>query len=452
MRISFSLSVVLLVFLVAITVSYASSLLVVGNVPDARVEIDESAVGVTDTNGRAYVTCVSPGAHLLTLSKEGYTTFSDSVHVDERLTTQVEVTLALLDETPPEIRILSPVSSRGVKPVLKEEMIVVSGLTRDNSRVASVRINDSESILSKPTDVEIQAFPGNTLRFQGDVPLNVGNNPIRIEAWDIWGNHADTLYTVERRQSIVDSLNMKFYALLIGVDEYDHWNDLNNPVDDMETLAEELEKYYGFETDIVRNPTKEEVITSIRSYNSRKFSEYDELLIALAGHGYYDEVSGNGYFIAKDGERVEDDPNFLSYINYPELQNIISNINCEHILLMLDACFAGTFVDHIAAGRGDEKVYDEMSRGEFILEGVAHRTRLMLSSTEREYGSDGLPEKHSPFMRVCLDGLIQSHRGRYGVLTVHDLRYHYMQGLNPRPVLTEFRGNEPGSTFLFIVQ
>ena len=120
-------------------------------------------------------------------------------------------------------------------------------------------------------------------------------------------------------------------------------------------------------------------------------------------------------------------------------------------MLVLDACFGGTFNIQIAM-RGGEDSSRELTKEEFIIRKLNFQTRLMLSSGGKEYVPDGRPGRHSPFMRKFLEGL-RGFGGQDGILTIEELMVNYMNYVEPEPQLLEFQfGNEPGSSFLFIAQ
>ena len=265
-------------------------------------------------------------------------------------------------------------------------------------------------------------------------------------------NRGTLQQVIERKDGpVLARIGMECLALLIGVDDYQYWPDLKNPVNDVKTLAEELETNYGYTTEVLLNPTKREILTTIRHYYTKEFDENSELMIVMAGHGHFDEDSKTGYFIGSDGRKAKDDVIFETYISYPNLQNIIANIPCSHILLTLDACFGGTFNIRIAM-RGGEETYRNITKEEFILRKLKYKTRMMLSSGDKVYVPDGRPGHHSPFMRKLLEGL-RGFGGLDGILTIEELMVNYMNFVEPEPQLLEFQiGNEPGSSFLFIAR
>src|SRR5271165_2827111 len=61
------------------------------------------------------------------------------------------------------------------------------------------------------------------------------------------------------------------YALLFATNEYDSWQPLNNPITDAEAIAKELHDGYGFETEVVTNPKRAEILAKLREYGQRKY-------------------------------------------------------------------------------------------------------------------------------------------------------------------------------------
>ena len=145
------------------------------------------------------------------------------------------------------------------------------------------------------------------------------------------------------------------------------------------------------------------------------------------------------------------DPGKSSYISHGDFRERIENIACEHIFLMIDACFGGTFDPLVAQfnrARGSNRIPDDISRAEFIKQTLAYKTRWYLTSGGKEYVSDGHPNQHSPFTRRILEAL-RSGGGRHGILTLDDIR-RYVERATPQPRVGEFGTNAPGSNFLFI--
>ena len=240
-------------------------------------------------------------------------------------------------------------------------------------------------------------------------------------------------------------IDRKDYALIFATDKYDHWDDLVNPVNDAHSIATELESRYGFETEIVENPTMEEVWEKIRFYNERKFKPQDQLLVFFAGHGQFDDTFGEGYVVAKNS--MANDKSKSTYISHNRLRGVVNNIPCEHIFLMMDVCFGGTFDPVLARSRS---AMDEATDEELIVRKLSHKTRKYLTSGGKEYVSDGIAGGHSPFASKFIESL-KSNGGTDAILTIAELQAS-MEKLKQLPRFGSFGEDEPLSDFIFIAR
>lgn len=245
----------------------------------------------------------------------------------------------------------------------------------------------------------------------------------------------------------VTKLNRTDHALVFATDKYDHWTPLVNPVFDSRTIAEELRKTYGFVVEIVENATQSEVLKKIREYSEKKYQPLDQLFIFFAGHGTFDQTLGEGFVVTR--ESLLRDEAKTSYLSHNRLRPIINNIPCEHIFLAMDVCFGGTFDQALASARGgEEETYKEQNQSEFITRKLTYKTRKFLTSGGKQYVSDGIPGKHSPFAKSFIDAL-RSRGGKDGILTLPEI-FTYVEKLKVQPRFGEFGDNAPGSDFVFV--
>ena len=100
----------------------------------------------------------------------------------------------------------------------------------------------------------------------------------------------------------------------------------------------------------------------------------------------------------------------------------------------------------LPAQRQTKDEYGEISRDEYILRVMNHRTRKLLTSGGNVPVPDGRVEKHSPFVSKLLQAL-EDNREKYGVLTSNDI-YTYVNLITPQP----FQGHlsDSDGEFVFI--
>jgi tetratricopeptide (TPR) repeat protein len=352
----------------------------------------------------------------------------------------------LYDKVPPRISITSPNLSetRGIGVVRLDEMVTVAGIAQDDSGIKEVIVNGNNAQIRANGEFDVQ------------LPLSQGKNLITVVAFDLKGNKAEQSFSVERqaketvaasKEQEVTSTNGKNYALLIGTNDYDEWEKLNNPVLDANAIADELKTSYKFETEVLLNPKREQILLKLKEYARKNFEPNDQLFIFVAGHGHFDEDYGEGFLVAKDSKK--EDESGASYIPHNTLRNSINNIKCKHIFLVMDVCFGGTF-DPVVARRGNTSEYDNISKQEFIARKLRFKTRRYLTSGGKEYVSDGRPGMHSPFARRLLEAL-RGFGGNDGILTIGEI-ITQVEALAPEPRTGEFVDNEPGSDFIFVVK
>lgn len=230
----------------------------------------------------------------------------------------------------------------------------------------------------------------------------------------------------------------KDFAIFIAVKDYNVWNDLRNPIRDANAVAAELRHSYGFDTKVLENPNQTEIYAELEAYAKNDYDHDAQLLIFFSGHGHFKPLSEEGFFIPKDGLSTIDDPFGQTFIPHARLQNIVDAIPCRHILLVIDACFAGTFDGDLVPARNEGQV------AKYVEEGLKYKSRLYLTSGGNEYVSDGLD--HSPFTRGVLDVL---RRDENGIISFSEL-FAGLDYISPRPMAGEFGGNEPGGNFFFL--
>lgn len=282
------------------------------------------------------------------------------------------------------------------------------------------------------------------------VLLRRGINEIKVLVEDVQGHLVEEVRMIKVEEK--KSVERKDRALLFASDHYDYWTDLVNPGKDADVLAKELEIYYGFEVEVVKDQTAAGIMGKLKNYAKRYYGEQDQLFIFFAGHGKYDEAFGEGYVVCKNS--LKSDEGNTSYLSHSTLRTVINNIPCDHVFLMMDVCFGGTFDPNLVSRGhhrgGDDGVYGELSRKQYIQHKLQYITRMYMTSGGKEYVPDGRPGFHSPFVRKILEAL-RSHGGEDKILTFSEI-LHYLERVQPEPRWGEFGDNEPGSDFMFIVR
>ena len=230
----------------------------------------------------------------------------------------------------------------------------------------------------------------------------------------------------------------KDYGVFFVVTDFDYWPDFEESVYiQVEDIAKELETNYGFEIEIVRDPTRADILDVIKKYISMDYNVYDQLLLYFSMHGQYEE-GRKGALVPKDGKL--EDIAYETTIMHPLLEDIVNQIPCKHITLALDACYSGTFKQR---GKPKKPIWDGQDNDcmSKVQNALQYKTRRYLTS-----GGDIQTPADSKFANKWLEGLRS--RNDDGLMSYYDL-YSVLSEANPVPESGEFSGHK-GGDFIFV--
>jgi hypothetical protein len=295
------------------------------------------------------------------------------------------------DTSPPKISVLLPEIQKEMRVPPKTSRIMVYGKATDESGVAEVAVNG-----------EAVAFDekGN---FFADVLLKVGENEIHVTAMDIHKNQASQSFKIVR-----DSLTAavphvtpfleskrKYYALVIGNNDYKYIQKLEIAKKDAIEVEKLLRDGYGFETRLLTDATRIAILNAMNDFR-KKLKEEDSLLIYYAGHGDYDRVADKAYWLPVDAER--DNP--TNWIMSDDVTTSIKRMASKHILVVSDSCYSGTFVRSTVTDLSTKS-----DREGFIKRMLEKTSRTLMSSGGNEPVVDSGGSGHSVFAEALLKGL-----------------------------------------------
>ena len=141
-------------------------------------------------------------------------------------------------------------------------------------------------------------------------------------------------------------LYTKSYALVIGVSNYDKWQDLPGVKEDISLVKASLEKH-GFNVITVKDPTRVEFDTSVRNFIADYGQEADNrLLFYFAGHGHTLKTRLGrklGYIVPSDAPRATEKTGAFKRkaISMREIEIYARQMESKHALFVFDSCFSG---------------------------------------------------------------------------------------------------------------
>lgn len=322
-----------------------------------------------------------------------------------------------------------------IQDTIHQNKVFVSGRVETKGKVYIVNINGVGAYL-------------NNNEFNKELELSEGENNINIQVAASDGFDEKTISIYHK-----PLWTRKDYALFFAVKDYqdDGWVDLNNPINDAEAVANDLENIFGFETSINKNQSAEQIYTVLRTYQQKEFNENDQLFIFFSGHGI---IKGSqGFFIPADGKY--DDFTSRSYISYADLKAVISDIPCNHILLVIDACYSSSLFKEFIVQR-DGKIKPKNPNNTSSVQSqiniyLEYKSRLGITAGINSI-SDG--EQHSNltlnFLSIFSKYLNSNQNTK--ILTYDEIKaYFEKNGSKPEDFGT-FGTHEPKGNFLFIVK
>ena len=239
-------------------------------------------------------------------------------------------------------------------------------------------------------------------------------------------------------------------AIFFAVEKYQNGKlvNLQNPVKNARDIAAELKKRFDFETEVMENPTQEQIIGKLNELNwlyarneDGQHPAYGQLFLFFSGHGMSEDE--NGYFLPADADPAKPYDKGIAYeIWWPK----IDKSNSRHILVAIDACYSVRFdPDWKNKPDGTFKRPGEMTDAQRALANYeAYKARVFFTSDNKE---DQTPDR-SNFARKLLEGL-RAAAVTDGFLTSNQLFVNYIESATPTPRAGTFGSDEPSSAFLF---
>lgn len=241
----------------------------------------------------------------------------------------------------------------------------------------------------------------------------------------------------------------KDLALFFAVEKYQNGQltNLQNPVKNARDIAAILKSRFGFDTEVLENPTQKQIIDRLndltRLYARNEDGKHPsdgQLLLFFSGHGLSEDE--NGYFLPADANPAEP---WEKGIAYEIWRPKINKINCRHILVALDACYSVRFdPDWKNKTDGQFKRPGELTDSQRALANYeTYKARVFFTSDNKE---NQTPDR-SNFAKKLLEGL-RTANATDGFLTSKQLFANYVEGATPTPRAGTFGDDEPSSAFL----
>lgn len=193
----------------------------------------------------------------------------------------------------------------------------------------------------------------------------------------------------------------RFYALIIGNQEYTQLASLKTSINDATAVDEILRNRYGYKTTLLINANRHQVMTAFNDLR-KVLTEKDNLLIYYAGHGEIDKSDQSAYWLPTDAE-TNNSANWLSSHSITQFLNIIK---ARHILVVADSCYSGAMTKTSVARLPGKMAEDK--RKKWLNFMVKRKARTVITSGGVKPVLDSGGGRHSVFAQAFLNVLKQN--------------------------------------------
>lgn len=236
------------------------------------------------------------------------------------------------------------------------------------------------------------------------------------------------------REAISESTN---HALIIGINEYSdskNFPTLYRPVKDAKEMFHVLTTKYTFEinnTKLLEDPTKNLILSEFDNLMDR-VKPNDNVLIYFAGHGEWNEVSGNGFWIPSDAVSGRNS----TYFSNDRLVTFIEDIHAKHTLVIADACVAGALFNTRSAIKDSDQDIREKYR--------VPSCKAMTSASFKETNDN------SAFAKFLIEELSENDESAISALKLYGKLYDSVKDNGGSPQYGTIRsGSDRNGEFVF---
>jgi len=245
----------------------------------------------------------------------------------------------------------------------------------------------------------------------------------------------------------------RYFALIIGNQDYFYMDDLQSPIKDAQRLQEVLENQYGFSTILLPDASEKKILNALSDLYQQIGPE-DNLLIYYAGHGNLSESNNSrrqrGYWLPVDAQEDRS----TNWISNTVISDHLDRLKARSVLVIADSCYAG----NMASDKSEfllGSVNLQLTEAS-IQAGLSRRSRLVISSGGVKPVLDGTDGQHSMFAGSLIeilennDDVIRDNM-LFSRLAVNVRRRNQAQNISYTPEMRPIRSaGHSGGDFYFV--
>lgn len=230
----------------------------------------------------------------------------------------------------------------------------------------------------------------------------------------------------------------RYFALVIGNNQYQHIPSLENAVDDSKAIAKILKQDFNFKIERLKDATRSDILTALSEYR-HEMQPNDHLLIYYAGHGWLDTEADEGYWLPTDAKK--DNP--VNWIANSTITRALKTISAKHILLIADSCYSGKLTRGL-------KIVDR--KPNYLQRIASKKSRTVMTSGGLEPVLDaGGTDQHSVFASALLSALNEVEHAEDGAGVFADVRKKVLLNADQTPEYSNIRkAGHDGGDFIFV--
>lgn len=277
---------------------------------------------------------------------------------------------------------------RGLEPItMRYNRELIQGTVDCLKDIQSVEVNGKQAT--------VKMLRPHKFLWEKEISLEPGANELIIESATTDGFRTVQKISVDYVPGDKEKLkeSSKNYLLVIGINKYLYWNKLKGALVDAQSFAEVMTNKYSFSNDSAYTITLYDEMATKRNIDAafrmliNHVTEQDNVLIYFAGHGDYDPVLDEGYWIPVEGEVSQTD----TYLPNSTVYKYLRALKSKHTVVITDACFSGAFYVQEDRGLTHIDKYEQF------------RSRWVFTSGRKEYVPDLLYGSiHSPFAHFLI--------------------------------------------------
>jgi WD40 repeat protein len=193
-------------------------------------------------------------------------------------------------------------------------------------------------------------------------------------------------------------------SVVVGINDYDNFTPLTNPILDAVQVANILEKSYGHKVILLKDLNYAAIRDTLYEISEKySFKDCSQFLFYFAGHGAYNKYDNSSCLMFKDS-KITGDRDFEKELSASTLKGLINQIKSTRTMVVIDACHSRKLTEKCK--EAECMVLDHpLSSKEFKSYLKSPGKVIFTSANVFQEASDGAKYNYSPFANAFMASL-----------------------------------------------